>query len=161
MNHATGSDVFGGPFPFGEIVDRVRRHYDDGCFACGRENPFGLAMDDFTRETDAVTARFRPAEFHRGTFGSLHGGLAVTALDEIMAWAGIVIEDVLCVTANIQIRFRRPVPIGRELIVRGRRLDRSGRRLRLTGELVSDGVIAIEGSGVYVVSHQVGDLLKG
>ena len=43
-----------------EFVDRIRRHYDDGCFACGRDNPLGLHLDDFSLDDGVVSARFQP-----------------------------------------------------------------------------------------------------
>ncbi|HUO46724.1 MAG TPA: PaaI family thioesterase [Acidimicrobiia bacterium] len=151
--------TFTGPLPFSEIVDRVRLHYDDGCFACGRANTQGLGIDHFELEGEVVGARFRSQPQHRGTFGVVHGGLTAAALDEIMAWSGIVLANVLCVTANLQIRFRKPVPLDRDLAIRGWLDSRSGRRLQCRGELLLDGEVAAEGSGLYVVAHRVADLL--
>jgi acyl-coenzyme A thioesterase PaaI-like protein len=143
-----------------ELVDGVRRHYDDGCFACGRANPSGLHIDDFRAIPGGIAAGFVPGPFHRGTFGVLHGGLAATALDEIMAWAGIILAGVLCVTAKLELRFRHTVPVGQSLGLSARLGDRSGRRLRVTGELASADGPAVEATGLYVVAHQVSDLLR-
>ena len=65
-------------------VDAVRRHYDDGCFACGRDNPIGLHLDDFSLDEGEVAARFLPRSDYRGSAGGLHGGVTATALDEIL-----------------------------------------------------------------------------
>lgn len=143
-----------------ELIDGVRRHYDDGCFACGRSNPFGLGIDNFEPIEGGISASFVPGPRHRGTFGVLHGGLAVTALDEIMAWAGIVQAGVLCVTANLQVRYRHPVPIEEPLQLRAWLGDRSGRRLPIKGELHTSSGLAVEAAGLYVVAHQVADLLQ-
>lgn len=143
-----------------ELVDGVRRHYDDGCFACGHANPFGLRIDDFRVIPGGVAAGFVPGPLHRGTFGVLHGGLAATALDEIMAWGGIILAGVLCVTANLELRFRQPVPVEKPLELSAWLGDRSGRRLRITGRLATEGGPAVEATGLYVVAHQVSDLLQ-
>lgn len=156
----TAASPTGTPPTLAELVDGVRRHYDDGCFACGRANTSGLRIDNFESIDAGVSAGFVPGPLHRGTFGVLHGGLAVTALDEIMAWAGIIQAGVLCVTANIKIRFRRPVPIEEPLQLRAWLGDRSGRRLPITGELHTTSGLAVEASGLYVVAHQVADLLQ-
>jgi acyl-coenzyme A thioesterase PaaI-like protein len=142
-----------------QVIDRVRRHYDDGCFACGRANPFGLAIDHFRQEGGSIVARFRPRPEHRGVFGVLHGGLAATALDEIMVWAGIVDAGVLSVTANCQLKYRRSVPLDQELEIRGWIAERSGRRLRAGAELAAEAGVAVEATGLYVVSHPISDLL--
>ncbi len=148
------------PATLAEVIERIRRHYGEGCFACGRDNPIGLRLDDFALDGGEVTARFRPRPEYRGVPAVLHGGVAATALDEVMVWAGALIEDVMTVTGTMQLRFRRPVPTDRELRVRGRVVDRSGRRLRLEGELECDGATAVEASGLYLVSVGVEELLS-
>ena len=115
------------------LVDAVRRHYDDGCFACGRDNPIGLHLDDFDFEDGQVSARFTPRPEYRGAGITLHGGVAATALDEILVWAGILAEGVLSVTGNIGLRYRRPVHVDDPIVVSARVDERSGRRLRLSG----------------------------
>ena len=92
-----------------EFVDRIRRHYDDGCFACGRDNPIGLHLDDFALDDGVVSARFVPRKEYRGAGVILHGGVAATALDEMLVWAGILTEKVMSVTGRREIRYRKPL----------------------------------------------------
>lgn len=134
------------------IVDRLRRHYDDGCFACGRENPIGLHLDDFALLDGEVSARFNPRPDYRGAGRSLHGGIAATALDEILVWAGILTERVMSVTGTMELRYRRPVEVSEALAVRARVDERRGRRLRMSGELVVGDEVRIEASGLYLVT---------
>ncbi|MGZ8785431.1 MAG: PaaI family thioesterase [Acidimicrobiia bacterium] len=141
------------------LVDRVRRHYDDGCFACGRENPIGLHLDRFSVTDATVEAWFEPRPDYRGFVGSLHGGIAATALDEILAWAGILTLGLMSVTATLDIRYRSPLTTGRPVCVHGRIDDVSGRRLRASGELISEGHTAVTAQGLYVATARVGDLL--
>ncbi len=143
------------------LVDAVRRHYDDGCFACGRDNPIGLHLDDFDLEDGVVSARFTPRPEYRGAGRSLHGGVAATALDEMLVWAGILTEGVLSVTGNMELRFRRPVEVDEVLVVSARVEDRSGRRLRISGRLGVDGETRVEASGLYLVSAEVSEMLAG
>lgn len=143
------------------LVDAVRRHYDDGCFACGRDNPIGLYLDDFDLDDGVVSARFTPRPEYRGAGRSLHGGVAATALDEMLVWAGILTEGVLSVTGNMELRFRRPVEVDEVLVVSARVEDRSGRRLRISGRLGVDGETRVEASGLYLVSAEVSEMLAG
>lgn len=143
------------------LVDAVRRHYDDGCFACGRDNPIGLHLDDFDLQEGVVSARFTPRPEYRGAGASLHGGVAVTALDEMLVWAGILTEGVLSVTGKMDLRFRRPVTVDDPIVVSAEVDDRSGRRLRISGRLAVDGETRVEASGLYLVSADVEDLLAG
>ena len=147
------------PDDVAQLVDAVRRHYDDGCFACGRDNPFGLQLDDFALNDDRVSARFTPRAEYRGAGTMLHGGIAATALDEILVWAGILVEGVLSVTGNVGLRFRRPVHVGDAIVVSGRVDERSGRRLQLSGELLVGDETKVEASGLYLVTRSVADML--
>ena len=97
------------PDDVADLVDRVRRHYDDGCFACGRKNPIGLHLDQFSLSDGTVEAWFSPRPAYRGFVGSLHGGIAATALDEILAWAGILNLGLISDTAPLDLRYRSPL----------------------------------------------------
>ncbi len=147
------------PATLPDVIERIRRHYGEGCFACGRDNPIGLHLDGFTLDGTEVTAHFRPRTEYRGVPSTLHGGVAATALDEVMVWAGALVEDVMTVTGTMQLRFRRTVPVDQDVALRGWVLDRSGRRLRLASELIVDGKVAVEASGLYLVSVTVEELL--
>ena len=70
--------------PVARIVDALRRHTGDECFACGRSNPIGLHIGNFDIQGDDVVATFTARQDLQGTIGNLHGGIAATALDEIL-----------------------------------------------------------------------------
>jgi acyl-coenzyme A thioesterase PaaI-like protein len=143
------------------VVNRVRRHYDDGCFACGRANPIGLHLDDFGLVGDSVQAIFTPRPEYRGFAGVLHGGIAATALDEIQAWAAILLNGVIAVTGRLDVRYRVPVPTDRPISARGRIDDASDRRLRTSGELLVDGAPVATSRGLYVATEDVARALAG
>lgn len=100
-----------------------------------------------------MVATFHPRPEHRGAPGLLHGGVAATCLDETMAVLGYVLDGVHCVTATLELRFRRPVPLdGQSLTVEAWR-DRPEprRRQRVHGRLLlADGTPAVEASGIFV-----------
>lgn len=145
---------------FAALVDRIRRHYDDGCFACGRENPIGLQLDDFGLNEGRVSARFSPRPDYRGAGSTLHGGVAATALDEILVWAGILNERVISVTGTMELRFRRRVDVADPIVVSAAVDERSGRRLRLSGDLSVDGQVRVEASGLYLVTGSLDELFE-
>lgn len=148
------------PEDIAEFVDAIRRHYDDGCFACGRDNPIGLHLDDFSFDEGEVKARFKPRPEYRGTEGVLHGGVAATALDEILVWAGILDERVMSVTGTMELRYRKPLTVDDEITVRSRVDERRGRRMKLSGELLVADEVRVEASGLYLVSAEVDHLLE-
>jgi acyl-coenzyme A thioesterase PaaI-like protein len=141
-----------------ELIERVQAAYGHACFACGRDNHAGLGLRLVGFDEGVVTAWFDPRTEHRGAPDLLHGGIAATALDEILVWAGILAERVISVTGTFDLRYRRPVGVDRPIVARGRVDERSGRRLRLSGELLVDDEVAVEGHGLYLVSMEVADL---
>jgi len=144
----------------GTLVDEVRRRYDDACFACGRDNPIGLHLDDFTLDAGVVCARFDPRPQYRGTEGSLHGGVAATALDEMLVWAGILTLRVMSVTGTLDLRYRKPAGMDTTFTVRGWVDERRGRRLRLAGDLRAGDDTLVTASGIYLITEDVSDLLS-
>ncbi|MGB9663094.1 MAG: PaaI family thioesterase [Moorellaceae bacterium] len=84
------------------------------CFGCSRDNPLGLHLEFFLRDDGCVYTRFIPGIYHQGYPGILHGGLVTTILDELMA-NHLAKLGYRAVTARLEVRFRKPLPIGQEL----------------------------------------------
>ncbi len=134
------------------LVAEMRADYPH-CFACGPDNPVGLHLEPARLEGGVAVAAFDPSPHHVGADDVLHGGLAATVLDEIMVWAAILSHRVLCVTGTMEVRFRRPVSVSQELVVRGFVEERRGRRLRCSAELDAAGETAVTAGGLYLVSR--------
>ncbi len=89
-----------------------------GCFGCGRDNPFGLALP-LEWDGEKVRASFFPRVEYAGFEGVIHGGIVCTLLDEAMWWA-IAVEGKKCaVTADMQVKFHRPVTLRDTYTVEG------------------------------------------
>jgi acyl-coenzyme A thioesterase PaaI-like protein len=111
---------------------------DDGmCFGCGKNNPIGLKLEfDLDEENLTVEGRFTPKREHAGYTGIMHGGLVATVLDEAMLkllWD----SGISAVTASLEVRLLKPIPIGRELVIKGR-VDSEGGRIVNTSAEVED-----------------------
>ena len=119
------------------ILDGGNLNDDHYCFACGRDNPLGLKMSVTYPEGEAHCAITLPRE-RQGWAGIAHGGVAYTLLDEIMAHA--VLRYVgNAVTIGAEVKYRSPVPIGEELLVRGWVAEVRGRRILASAELTPAG----------------------
>lgn len=91
---------------------------DEGmCFACGPNNPIGLKLD-FAFEGDKYTARFTPLSEHQGYDNITHGGIIGTLLDEAMAKL-VYAKGYMAVTAQLNIKYRKPAHTGEMLIISG------------------------------------------
>lgn len=121
------------------------------CFVCGRNNPIGLHVHFFADEGNRIHADFTPQDQHQGFPGIIHGGLISALLDEAIGRTAIA-NDLWCVTAELTVRFKKPVPIGEPLRVLGHIVERTTRVLRGRGEIrrVRDNMLLAEAEGIYI-----------
>jgi acyl-coenzyme A thioesterase PaaI-like protein len=119
------------------------------------ENPIGLKIV-FEEEGKEVWAKFTPREEHQGFPGILHGGLAGTLLDEAMGRCLMVGgEERWMVSAKLEVRYRKPIPIGEPLTVMGEIVEDRGRLVETQGEIrLSDGSLAAQARGTYIKMPQ-------
>jgi uncharacterized protein (TIGR00369 family) len=126
---------------------------DDGkCFVCGPDNPHGMHMR-FQRVDDegsSVYARITLAEHFQGWQGVAHGGIVLALLDEAMAYSA-VFAGYGGMTASVSVRFRKPVPLNEELLVRGHIVSMRRNILFIEANIAdADGVVLAEGEGKFV-----------
>lgn len=131
------------------MVEEERRRAASGCFGCGDLNPRGLKLA-FRLEDGAAVAEFDPDPHHRGYPGLMHGGLVATLLDEAMGWAAYG-QGGWTMTARMQVRFRRPVPLTGRLRVAARVTKQRHRLVEARAELRDDaGTLLAEGEGALL-----------
>ncbi len=118
---------------------------DRWCMACGEENPQGLHLK-FRFEGDDCVCDFLPKRVHQGWAGVVHGGILATLLDE-------VINQALCltvgpvVTAQLNVRYRKPAPTGESLRVSARVTGGRGKLHEAEAEVtLADGTILASGT---------------
>lgn len=141
-----------------DLIPEFRELYDQ-CYACGLANPIGLRLDGFHRLSDTeVGATFQPRPEHRGTEGSMHGGVIAASLDEICAWTAVLAADTMAVTVKLELRFRKPVNVSDEYQLVGKLQDRSGNRLRIEGELWNGPELLADAKGVFLATDPVESL---
>ena len=118
------------------------------CFGCGSENPRGLALK-FRIEDGRAIAEFTAEPYLQGYPGLVHGGGVATVLDEAMSWAAYG-RGIWAMTARMNVRFRRPVPVEAPLTIIGWIVRERGRFLESRSELRSkDGSLLAEADGLF------------
>jgi uncharacterized protein (TIGR00369 family) len=122
------------------------------CVVCGRDNPWSLKARFLELEGGLLLAVFTPLAEHQGYPGRLHGGIASTLLDETIGRAiNVVNHDQWGVTVELTVRFRKPVPLDREVRALARITRDASRLFEGRGEIVlEDGSVAVEASGKYL-----------
>ncbi len=121
------------------------------CFVCGLENPIGLRLV-FEEDEERVWTEFTPCQEHQGWPGVLHGGLVCTLLDEVMIRAFLFDqEERWMVTAKMEVRYFKSVPLEQPLTLVGGVTKRGSRMIEAWGEIrLSDGSVAAKSKGVYL-----------
>src|SRR5438445_13672223 len=119
------------------------------CFGCGDRNPEGLHID-FEIEGTRVGGRFRPRDTHQGWPGLAHGGIAAAVLDEAMGWA-MYAAGAWAMTALMEVKYRRPLPIGEPLAVQAEVVRERGRWLEAEAAIrAQTGEMLAQAKGLFV-----------
>jgi acyl-coenzyme A thioesterase PaaI-like protein len=82
-------------------------------------------------------ARYVARDEHGGWPGVLHGGVLLALMDEALGWS-LYFHGPGGFTARFDARFRRPTPIGANLVVRAWTLERRGRLVKARAEVRQD-----------------------
>ncbi|MFP3896247.1 MAG: PaaI family thioesterase [Anaerolineales bacterium] len=121
------------------------------CFLCGRENPIGLKLVFFDDGEDRVVADFIPREEHQGYPGTLHGGITCALLDETIGRT-LVPYDIWAMTAELNVRFRKQIPLGQPLQVVGELVRLRSRTMEGRGEIrLADGSVGATAEAKYIL----------
>ncbi|MEJ7734022.1 MAG: PaaI family thioesterase [Polyangiaceae bacterium] len=130
------------------------------CFVCGTHNPHGLGVVFFDDGTEVWT-EVTPAEHHQGWPGVLHGGIVSAILDETIGRVAFL-HDRWVQTGKLELRFRRPAPLGRALRATGKLVRNHRRLMEMSGvlELADTGEVLAEAAGTFVpLSDEARDAL--
>ncbi len=125
------------------------------CFACGTANPIGLKLK-FYRSGDAICTDITLDNCYEGWTSMAHGGIISTLLDETMSWTIIYFKRVFFVTRKMEVKFIRPILVGKALTVEGRLLESpDDTRIRAKADIVdSRGTKLARSTGEFVVVQQ-------
>ena len=119
------------------------------CFACGPRNKVGLNLR-FERHGATVTTTFCGRQEHQGFPGYLHGGIITALLDEVMSRVSLL-ENRWTMTARMEVRFRRPIPIDQQVTAIGEQAGPNRRLLQARGKVIlPDGSVAADAVGTFV-----------
>lgn len=121
---------------------------DRHCFVCGEKNAFGLGLKP-RGDNGGGTIEWLPDRRHQGFEGVVHGGLVSTLLDEAMAYAAMSIGG-FCATAEITVKFRRPVLIGIPVRIEAEVTEQRGRFIRLRASLLQEDTEKASGTGTFI-----------
>ena len=128
---------------------------DHYCFVCGADNREGLRIEFEYPEPGRCRAVFIPERRFQGWKNILHGGIIATLLDEALAHAYGGRDrgaGEAAVTAELAVKFRKPVKIGEAVVLEGRVVSASGR--------VIEGESILSDESGSVLASATGKLIK-
>jgi acyl-coenzyme A thioesterase PaaI-like protein len=128
------------------------------CFGCGQKNPVGLKLR-FKWDGKTARAELKPGKLYQGWPGIIHGGILTCLLDEAMTYAARF-KGFNCITARMQIRFKRPALVNDFLVISSS-IIKNARKLVETRAWISlqDGTVVAEGKATqYVVDESQGNI---
>lgn len=126
------------------------------CFVCGEKNIGGLKAKFFYDGEKAFTDILATNNFE-GYYEIYHGGVISALLDEVMIKA-LLAENIFAVTAEMTIKFKRPVIVGTKLRFTGKLTNQRGKLYFTEGELRDDNsVLYASAVGKYIKAN---DTLK-
>jgi acyl-coenzyme A thioesterase PaaI-like protein len=137
----------GMPWPDPESMRRGDRPYSP---VIGAANPIAPPMTVRTLDDGSVVGEATMRPLHEGPPAVVHGGWVATLLDQLLGHANAA-AGVGGFTAELTVRYRRPTPYGVPLTVRARTDGIDGRQVRASGEIVADGVVTAEASGLFLM----------
>ncbi len=117
---------------------------DSGCFVCGVDNPAGLnARFDVHRENGSASAQLTLGQQYQGWKDVIHGGILATLLDEVAIYACRSRGEQF-VTVEISVRFRKPVPVGSLIDLRGQIVENKRKIFSVKSKIEIDGILYAE-----------------
>lgn len=122
------------------------------CFVCGRNNPYGLHLNFYETGPGELTSHVKIPQHFQGYPGVVHGGIIAAILDEVTGRVFMQAnQHRFLVTAKLDLRYRKPVPVGQELVVKARAIRDTGRVAQSAGEIQDlAGEILAEAEAFYV-----------
>jgi acyl-coenzyme A thioesterase PaaI-like protein len=131
------------------------------CYGCGRNNAQGLHIETHWNDEEGI-CRFTPQDYHTAFPGFVYGGLLASLIDCHSIGTAIAAmytaenrvpgsePEITCVTANLNVDYLKPTPIGLELTLRARVKELGPRKAIVTCALYAGETETVYGQVVAV-----------
>lgn len=121
----------------------------------GRQNAFAPGLRVRGMPDGSVQAEVTLGLLYEGPPGSVHGGVSALLLDHLFGaanyWAGAVGP-----TAELTLRYKRPVPLGTPLTLTAKQVSVDGRKLRTEGTISVGGKVCVRAEALFIAKSEFG-----
>ena len=128
-------------------MDEIASHHPH-CIGCGSKNPGSIGLR-FVGDGDRVRATCTFDERHQGAPGFVHGGSLATAIDDTVGTLLVLLRRP-AVTAHLEIDYRAPAFLGREMALEAWADRIEGRKLHLAATLHDGDTLVAEGRALFL-----------
>jgi acyl-coenzyme A thioesterase PaaI-like protein len=130
---------------------------ENRCFGCGPKNDQGLRIRSFV-EGDACVCRWRAQPHHLAFPGAVNGGICGVVLDCHSNWTAAwhlmtktgAATPPCTVTAEFDVKLKRPTPIDAELTVRAHVVESTDDRAVVEASIEANGKVTATCRGTFV-----------
>jgi acyl-coenzyme A thioesterase PaaI-like protein len=132
-----------------------KKKNEKNCLVCGVENPASVRAEFYNCEDEdgekfGIT-KFTGRSVHQSYPGRMHGGMIGALLDEGIGRSAANIDpNIWAVTIDLNVKFRKGVPLEEELFIISKITDFGNRSFTGEGKMVQrDGTVLATGVGKY------------
>jgi acyl-coenzyme A thioesterase PaaI-like protein len=130
---------------------------ENRCFGCGPKNDQGLRIRSFA-EGDGCVCRWKAQPHHLAFPGTVNGGICGAVLDCHSNWTAAwhlmtktgASAPPCTVTAEFDVKLKRPTPIDAELVVRARVVESGDDRAVVEATIEANGKVTATCRGTFV-----------
>jgi acyl-coenzyme A thioesterase PaaI-like protein len=130
-------------------LDTARAKSHPFCLVCSQSNPMGLGLEFSTHDNGSVSTSFLGHPALEGFQGLLHGGMIASLLDGAMTNC-LFAHGHVAMTGELKVRYREPVVIGTEMLIRAWITQSHPPLYLLKAELTQEGCIRATASAKFV-----------
>jgi acyl-coenzyme A thioesterase PaaI-like protein len=134
------------PWPEPERMQRGDRPHNP---VIGAANPLSPPMTVEFLDDNSVSSQITMRPIHEGPPGAIHGGWVASLLDQLLGIANTAV-DAGGMTVELTIRYRKATPYDVPLTIRARTDSVDGRRVHASGEIMANGVVTAEATGLFL-----------
>jgi len=128
-----------------------KQQFTNHCFGCGPGNQAGLRLKFvLDKPRERFVCRFRLQRRFVGPPAHAHGGIIATILDEAMGKVS-KLRNIIALTGQMEVKYLKPVPLFKPLIVEGWELRVSGREHLHAAEIRNrDGEVLATSTATFI-----------
>lgn len=120
------------------------------CFVCGTQNHKSIGVTWYYDENNEIYCDTVLSVEQQGPPEHAHGGASAALLDEAMGFAAWV-TGYKIVSANLNINFLKPVPLGMPLKIHAKIIRKEGKKIFAKSEIIlEDSSIAVKGTSILI-----------